>query len=72
MNNYIDAPDLLFKLSLVVPSFYLRYPQIFKTKFYASNYGYPVLFKCACCTLNDLSNMDIIYDYLPSIIKKLY
>ena len=40
LNNDIDAPDLLAKLFLAVPSFYSRNPQTFKTNFHTTNYGY--------------------------------
>jgi len=67
----IDAPDLLAKLSLAVPSFYSRNPQTFKTKFHTTNYGYAAPLDHACQSINNMSNIDIFNDSLPSLILNL-
>ena len=70
-NGLIDAPDLLSKLPLAVPSYNSRYPIIFKCKFHATNYGYAAPLDRACRTLNNISNVDLFFDSLPSILYKL-
>lgn len=70
LNNVIDAPDLLAKLYLAVPPFYSRNPQTFKTNFHTTNCSYASSLDCACRSINYMSNIDILYDSLPSLILK--
>lgn len=63
--------NYLIRFFFALVSFNLKKSSTFKIHFHATNYGHAVLLDLTKHTINNASNIRVVYDYLRYILSKL-